>query len=44
MDEGGWTLTPGTTKEGKLSQPTPDRLEAAVSLLSECHKFEVVPT
>ena len=44
MDEGGWTLTPGTTKEGNPPQPTPDRLETAVSLLGECHKFDAAPT
>ncbi len=35
MDEGGWTLTPGT-KPGNPPVPTPDRLETAVALLEEC--------
>ncbi|CAM4040570.1 hypothetical protein [Paracoccus yeei] len=39
MDEGGWTLTPGTTTHGNPPQPTPDRLETAISLLTECHRF-----
>lgn len=40
MDEGGWTLTPGTTTMGNPPQPTPDRLETAVSLMTECRRFE----
>ena len=40
MDEGGWTLTPGTTTMGNPPQPTPDRLETAISLLTECGRFE----
>jgi len=44
MDEGGWTLTPGTTKEGNPPQPTPDRLETAMSLLKECKRFHVATT
>ncbi len=40
MDEGGWTLTPGTTKQGNPPEPTPDRLETALSLLSECDKLK----
>ncbi len=36
MDEGGWTLTPGTTRQGNPPEPTPDRLETAISLLFEC--------
>lgn len=39
MDEGGWTLTPGTTKQGNPPEPTPDRLETAISLLKECGKL-----
>ena len=35
MDEGGWTQTPGTTL-GNPPEPTPDRLETAISLLEEC--------
>ena len=42
MDEGGWTLTPGTTAMGNPPQPTPDRLETAVSLLTECRRFEEI--
>lgn len=34
MDEGGWTLTPGT-RYGGIPVPTPDRLRTAVSLLRE---------
>lgn len=40
MDEGGWTLTPGTTKIGNPPEPTPDRLETAISLLRECGKLQ----
>lgn len=39
MDEGGWTLTAGTTKQGNPPEPTPDRLETAISLLNECSKL-----
>lgn len=39
MDEGGWTLTPGTTTMGNPPQPTPDRLDTAFSLMAECHRF-----
>lgn len=39
MDEGGWNLTPGTTRMGNPPQPTPDRLETAVSLMAECHRL-----
>ncbi|MGC9446873.1 hypothetical protein [Cereibacter johrii] len=42
MDEGGWTLTPGTTTMGNPPKPTPDRLETAVSLLTECRRFEEI--
>lgn len=41
MDEGGWTLTPGTTTMGNPPQPTPDRLETAISLLKECRRFRI---
>ncbi|CCW17292.1 Septum formation inhibitor-activating ATPase [Sphingobium indicum BiD32] len=39
MDEGGWTLTPGTTRQGNPPEPTPDRLDTAISLLVECRKL-----
>lgn len=42
MDEGGWTLTSGTTKEGNPPQPTPDRLETAMSLLKECRRLDAL--
>lgn len=42
MDEGGWTLTSGTTKEGPPPQPTPDRLETAMSLLKECRRLDAL--
>ncbi len=35
MDDGGWTLTPGT-RLGDPPVATPDRLQTAVSLLQEC--------
>ena len=35
MDEGGWTLTPGTV-QGNPPLPTPDRLRTAMRLLDEC--------
>lgn len=35
MDEGGWTLTPGT-RLGNPPIATPDRLESALGLLAEC--------
>lgn len=38
MDEGGWTLTPGT-HVGGVPVPTPDRLATAVSLLRECGRI-----
>jgi hypothetical protein len=38
MDEGGWTLTPGT-RVGGVPLPTPDRLQTAVSLLQECGRI-----
>lgn len=37
MDEGGWTLTPGT-RVGGVPVPTPDRLQTAVNLLKECKR------
>lgn len=39
MDEGGWTLTPGTF-QGNPPLPTADRLATAVSLLRECGRFD----
>ncbi len=39
MEEGGWTLTPGTTRQGNPPEPTPDRLETAISLLVECGRL-----
>jgi hypothetical protein len=39
MDEGGWTLTPGTS-QGNPPIPTPDRLKTAVNLLKECGRIE----
>ena len=39
MDEGGWTLTPGTTRQGNPPEPTPDRVETAISLLGECGRL-----
>jgi hypothetical protein len=38
MDEGGWTLTPGT-RPGNPPIATPDRLESAVGLLTECRRL-----
>ncbi len=38
MDEGGWTLTPGT-RPGNPPIATPDRLESAIGLLSECGRL-----
>ena len=38
MDEGGWTLTPGTS-QGNPPNPTPDRLQTALSLLEECGRI-----
>jgi len=35
LDEGGWTLTPGAPL-GSLPQPTPDRLQTAITLAAEC--------
>lgn len=40
LDEGGWTLTPGTTIGG-YPEPTRDRLQTAVSLAVECGLLEV---
>ena len=39
MDEGGWTLTPGTTRQGNPPEPTPDRLDTAINLLVECDRL-----
>lgn len=38
MDEGGWTLTPGTV-QGNPPLPTPDRLRTALGLLHECGRL-----
>ena len=38
MDDGGWTLTPGT-RVGGIPVPTPDRLQTAVTLLRECGRI-----
>ena len=38
MDEGGWTLTPGT-RPGNPPIATPDRLESAIGLLAECGRL-----
>jgi hypothetical protein len=38
MDEGGWTLTPGT-RLGNPPIATPDRLESAIGLLTECGRL-----
>lgn len=38
LDEGGWTLTPGASR-GSPPQPTPDRLQTAISLATECGLF-----
>jgi hypothetical protein len=35
LDEGGWTLTPGAPL-GSPPKPTPDRLETAITLATEC--------
>ena len=34
------SLTPGTTTVGNPPQPTPDRLETAISLLTECRRLK----
>lgn len=39
MDENGWTLTPQTTI-GNRPAVTPDRLDAAISLLRECRRLD----
>lgn len=41
IDEGGWTLTRGTTVGG-APLPTRDRLETAVSLLRECGRLQAM--
>lgn len=38
LDEGGWAVTPGASR-GSPPQPTPDRLQTAVSLATECGLF-----
>ena len=35
LDEGGWTLTPGAPI-GPPPKPTPDRLQTAIALASQC--------
>jgi len=35
LEEGGWTLAPGVSR-GSLPVPTPDRLETALGLATEC--------
>ena len=40
LDEGGWTLTPGS-RVGVPPRPTADRLETALSLASECGLLRV---
>lgn len=39
MEENGWTLTPQTTI-GNRPEVTPDRLDAAISLLRECRRLD----
>jgi hypothetical protein len=39
LDEGGWTLTPGA-QLGSPPQPTPDRLQTAITLATECGLLE----
>ncbi len=43
LDEGGWTLTPGAPIGGP-PQPTPDRLQTAITLASECGLFKGAAT
>jgi hypothetical protein len=38
LDEGGWTLTPGAPR-GSAPRPTPDRLQTAIMLATECGMF-----
>lgn len=40
LDEGGWTLTPGS-RVGVAPRPTPDRLKTALSLARECGLLHV---
>jgi hypothetical protein len=35
LEEGGWTLAPGASR-GSPPRPTPDRLQTALSLVTEC--------
>jgi hypothetical protein len=39
LDEGGWTLTPGAPR-GSAPRPTPDRLQTAITLATECGLFD----
>jgi len=43
LDEGGWMLTPGAPT-GRPPQPTPDRLQTAITLASECGLCRAVAT
>ena len=43
LDEGGWTLTPGAPV-GAPPQPTPDRLQTAITLANESGLFRTVAT
>ena len=40
LDEGGWRLTPGSSV-GARPRPTPDRLQTALSLATECGMLAV---
>ena len=42
LDEGGWTLTPGAPR-GSAPRPTPDRLQTAITLATECGLFNQPP-
>jgi hypothetical protein len=39
IEEGGWTLVPGASRS-RQPEPTPDRLQTAVSLAKECGLFD----
>lgn len=41
LDDGGWTLTPGAPIGG-APQPTPDRLQTAITLAAECGLLEAL--
>lgn len=43
LDEGGWTLTPGAPR-GSAPRPTPDRLQTAITLATECGLFHQPPS